>query len=154
MPDDDLFSLRLGDSEALERGLRHDRLLIRDLILRASIGIHAHEHLAPQRVKIDVELRVDKRTPASDDDISSVVSYEEIVEGIRKIVDQGHIKLVETLAERIAKLCLRDERVVSATIRVEKPDIEPDAAGVGVEIHRRRRSDVAAGGGVRPAGPS
>lgn len=145
MPDDDLFSLRLGDTDSLERGLRLDRVLIRDLVLSASIGIHAHEHLAPQRVKINVELRVDKRTPASDDDISSVVSYEDIVNGIRKIVDQGHIKLVETLAERIAELSLRDERVVSATVRVEKPDVEPDAAGVGVEIHRRRRSDAAKG---------
>ena len=141
MSDDDLFSLRFSDVEGLDRGLRNDRLLIRDLILSASIGIHAHEHLAPQRVRINVELRVDKRTPASDDDISSVVSYEDVVQGIRKIVDSGHIKLVETLAERIAELSLRDERVISATVRVEKPDIEPDAAGVGVEIHRRRRGD-------------
>ena len=144
MPNDDLFSVSFSDSDALERGHRLDRLLIRDLILSARIGIHAHEHLAPQRVRLNVELRVDKRTPASDDDISSVVSYEDVVQGIRKIVDKGHIKLVETLAERVAELCLSDERVVSASVRVEKPDIEPDAAGVGVEIHRRRRNEAKA----------
>ena len=145
MPHDDLFSLRFPADESLERGARLDRLLIRDLVVKANIGVHAHEHLAPQRVRINVELRVGKRSPASDDDISSVVSYEDIVSGIRKIVEQGHIKLVETLAERIAALCLSDERVVSATVRVEKPDIEPDAEGVGVEIHRRQRSESPSG---------
>jgi dihydroneopterin aldolase len=48
------------------------------------------------------------------------------------------INLVETLADRIAAQCLADRRVLSATVRVEKLDVMPDAGAVGVEIERHR----------------
>jgi 7,8-dihydroneopterin aldolase/epimerase/oxygenase len=45
---------------------------------------------------------------------------------------------VETLCDRIAESCLKDKRVVAARVRVEKPDIIPNARSVGVEIERVR----------------
>ncbi len=48
-----------------------------------------------------------------------------------------HINLVETPAEEIAELCLANPRVVVVRVKVEKLDVEPDAAGVDVEIERR-----------------
>ena len=74
------------------------------------------------------------------DSIANVVSYETIVDGIRAITGRGHINLVETLADRIGDLCLADDRVQRARVRVEKLDIYPDAAGVGVEVERARAS--------------
>ena len=115
-----------------------DRILIRDLMITASIGVHAHEHLAPQRVCVNVDLKVRIRSSDAEDDIVNVISYEDLITGIKEIVAGGHINLVESLAEEIATLCLRDERAVSVTVRIEKPDIEPDAAGVGIEIERQR----------------
>ena len=56
--------------------------------------------------------------------------------GARAIVERGHINLVETLAEKIAVLCLANGRVRSVRVRVEKLDIVPDAQSVGVEIER------------------
>ena len=44
--------------------------------------------------------------------------------------------LIETLAERIAAECLNHYTVVSAKVKIEKPDIFPDAATVGIEIER------------------
>jgi len=67
-----------------------------------------------------------------------VVCYAEVVEGIRGLLADGHINLVETLAERIAALCLEDRRVIGAKIRVEKLDVMPEASAVGVEIERHR----------------
>jgi dihydroneopterin aldolase len=51
---------------------------------------------------------------------------------------EGHINLVETLAEKIAELCLGDGRVETARIRVEKLDVYAEAASVGIEIERSR----------------
>ena len=48
------------------------------------------------------------------------------------------MNLVETLAERFAESCLRDKRVAAARVRIEKPDIIPNARSVGVEIERGR----------------
>jgi 7,8-dihydroneopterin aldolase/epimerase/oxygenase len=115
----------------------HRRVFIRDLELEASIGVHAHEKVKPQRIRLSVELSVRQEGEIADD-IRNVVSYETVIERIKRIVAQGHVHLVETLAERIAEACLADDRVVSARIRVEKPDIIPNARSVGVEIERRR----------------
>ena len=57
---------------------------------------------------------------------------------VRAIVAAGHIKLVETLAERLAAACLSDARVLLARVQVEKLDVFPDAAAAGIAIVRRR----------------
>jgi dihydroneopterin aldolase len=106
------------------------RILVRDLVLKCLIGIHAHELLAPQRVRINVEMAVYEQAGPLSDDIANVVSYEDVIEGIKRMLAEGHINLVETLAEKIAELCLADTRVASARIRVEKLDV--------YEIERRR----------------
>lgn len=111
---------------------------VRDLVLPVSIGIYDREKLAPQRVCINVELKVREGDESIGDDIANVVSYEDIVNGIKAIIADGHINLVETLADRIADLCLADPRVARARIGVDKLDIVPEAASVGVEIERSR----------------
>lgn len=126
------------------RALRH--MFLRDMVLTASIGVHAHEHSAPQRVRINVDLAVEddgaqplSRTPVGRDELARVVDYEKVADRVRAIVAAGHVRLVETLAERIAEACLTDYRVHLARVRVEKLDIFADAASAGVEIERRRR---------------
>lgn len=115
----------------------HRRVFIHDLELEAFIGVHAHEKLRPQRIRLGIELSVREEGEIADD-IRNVVSYETVIKRVERIVAQGHVHLVETLAERIARDCLTDDRVVSARIRVEKPDIIANAGSVGVEIERRR----------------
>ena len=114
------------------------RIFLRDLVLRLSIGVHEHEHCRPQQARINVELTVRHPGPGFRDEIASVLSYEGLVEGIRAIARDGHIKLIETLAERIAELALTDERVLAAEVRAEKLEVFADAASVGVVIARGR----------------
>ena len=131
---------RIADSA---RALRH--VFVRDLVLSASIGVHPHEHAAAQRVRINVDLGVEddgarplSRARVGRDELSRVVDYEAMADRVRAIVSSGHVRLVETLAERIAEACLADRRVQLARIRVEKLDIFADAASAGVEIERRQ----------------
>jgi len=112
------------------------RVFVRDLVLPCAIGIHAYEHDAPQRVRINVELMVLEEAHNLPDRIEHVVSYEHIVDGVRTITGESHINLVETLAERIAGLCLADKRVARVRVGVEKLDIYQEATSVGVEIER------------------
>ncbi|MDH3230306.1 MAG: dihydroneopterin aldolase [Alphaproteobacteria bacterium] len=125
-------------SPVREETTGHYLIRITDLVLPASIGVYDREKQAPQRVRINVELQVAEHGRPRDDDIANVLSYEDIVSGIRMIVGRGHINLVETLAEEIADLCLADLRVAQARIGVDKLDVEPDAAAVGIEIERSR----------------
>lgn len=117
---------------------RYRLVRVRDLVLPVSIGIYEHEKQAPQRVCVNVELKVREGDGPICDDIANVLSYEDIVNGIKAIIADGHINLVETLAESIAEFCLADARVALARIGVDKLDIVPEAASVGVEIERSR----------------
>jgi 7,8-dihydroneopterin aldolase/epimerase/oxygenase len=125
------------------RALRH--MFLRDLVLAASIGVHPHEETAKQRVRINIDLGVEddgaralSRVRVGRDELSRVVDYEKVAASVRSIVAAGHVRLVETLAERIAEDCLADPRVHLARVRVEKLDIFADAASAGVEIERRQ----------------
>ena len=113
------------------------RVFIRDLVLKCRIGVHQHERVANQRVRINLELSVADPGPI-DDDLEKVVCYSEIMTGIRHVVGAGLVNLVETLAERIAAMCLEDTRVRVARVRIEKLDVYPEAESVGVEIERAR----------------
>jgi 7,8-dihydroneopterin aldolase/epimerase/oxygenase len=119
-------------------GRGESRVFVRDLMLTAKIGLHQHERLAQQRIRVNLDLTVADNGPI-DDDYDKVVCYGELVTGVRHVVGAGHVNLVETLAERIAEMCLADRRVLSARVRVEKLDVFPEATSVGVEIERFQR---------------
>ncbi|MEX2641987.1 MAG: dihydroneopterin aldolase [Acetobacterales bacterium] len=135
----------IGKVQPLHRDggtVRRRRVFVSDLLLDSQIGVHRHERGRSQPVRINVDMTVDELPGPQPDRLDAVVCYEGIVGVIREIVAEGHINLVETLAERIADACLTDGRVASARIRVEKLAAIADAASVGVEIERYRMGDA------------
>ena len=116
-------------------GLRH--VFLRDMVLQGRIGVHPHEHGRVQRVRITVDLGVvEESSGPARDELGLVVDYGRLVRSIREALDAGHVRLVETLAERIAQSSFFDPRIVSVRVRVEKLDVYDDAESVGVEIER------------------
>ncbi len=120
-----------------------DRVFVRDLVLPVRIGAYARERAAPQRVRFAVEVLVTRAARASAD-MRDVFSYDVITDGIRLLIDAGHVPLVETLAERIAEMLLAHPRVVRATVAVEK--LETGNGIVGVTIERTRANAAATTG--------
>ena len=112
------------------------KVFVRDLVFACSVGVHGHEKGARQRVRVNLDLMVSEGDGPIDDKLANVVCYEEITNRIRALAQGEHVNLVETLAERIAELCLVDPRVRMARVRVEKLDVFADTASVGVEIER------------------
>jgi 7,8-dihydroneopterin aldolase/epimerase/oxygenase len=112
-------------------------VLIRDLVLQAKIGVFAREREGTQRVRFNIELGVPD-VPPQNDSIREVVRYDTVIAEIRMLVAAGHVNLVETLAERVAAQCLAQQGALWTKVRVEKLDIAPDAAAVGVEIFRKK----------------
>lgn len=118
------------------------QVFVRDLDVLCSIGIYDHERQKPQRVRINAELTVVPSIVQRAEDIDDVLNYETIIEGVEAITREGHIDLVETLADRIANLCLTDRRVQSVRITVEKLDVYKQAGSVGCAIERRRKANT------------
>lgn len=112
------------------------RVFVRDLVMTCSIGVHAHEHEHKQRVRLNLDLDVLETAEPLEDDLRNVVCYDEIISAVRRIVDTGHVRLIETLAERVAGLCLADPRIRTARVQIEKLDVYDDVASVGIAIVR------------------
>ncbi len=124
-------------------GLRH--VFLRDMVLAARIGVHPHEHRAAQLVRVNVDLAVEDpgavgAAPAvGADELARVVDYQAVAAAVRRIVGKGHVRLVETLAERIAAACLDHGSVRKARVTVEKLQVFADATSAGVAVERLRR---------------
>jgi len=110
------------------------KVCVRDLILPARIGVWSEEQDIAQRVRFSVELWVGHGAHRPGD-LTSVVSYDFILDGIKEIIAEGHVLLTETLAERIAAHCLSHRRAVKVRVVVDKLDRIPGAA-LGCEIVR------------------
>lgn len=126
-------AFRIADAKVR---MRH--MFVRDLVLSCLIGVHKFEQRKPQRIRINVDVAIREEGKAQSDQLADVVDYGELTDRIRALVSNGHVNLVETLAERIADLCLAEPRIEVARVRVEKLDIFPDAVSAGVEIERSR----------------
>ena len=114
----------------------YDRVFVHDLVLDAEIGVYSHEKGVTQRARFSVDIEVAPSDEAVEDQISRVLDYDMIIATIKGILAEGHINLVETLADEIATRCLAHPRAASVRVKIEKLDKEPGA--VGVEIVRRK----------------
>tara|TARA_Y100001934_G_C11732319_1_gene486374 strand:+ start:119 stop:520 length:402 start_codon:yes stop_codon:yes gene_type:complete len=112
------------------------QIFINDLVLDCLIGVHRHERDGSQRVRINLDLTVLDSPEPIDDRLSNVLCYEDLIVKVRHLAMSGHVNLVETLAERLASLCLAEPGVQTVRVRVEKLDVFADAASVGIEIFR------------------
>jgi dihydroneopterin aldolase len=113
-------------------GIRH--VFIRNLELPAHIGVYRQEEGRTQPVRINVDLATVDIADAQDM-LENVVDYH-VIE--KPIIAEGHVRLAETLAERIAAACFEDARVRTVRVRVEKLEALTSAESVGIEIERTR----------------
>lgn len=115
-----------------------DRIHIRDLELRCIVGIFPEERCEKQDVRINLTLACDCAPAAASDRIEDAVDYKGIKKRVRTMVEASDFGLIETLADRIAAICLEHPRVAQATVCVDKPGALRFARSVAVEITRAR----------------
>jgi dihydroneopterin aldolase len=109
------------------------KVFVTGLTVQAGIGVYRHEIGRVQPLVVDVELDVPGAGGATR--LADTLNYETILQAAQAIAAKGHIALVETFAERLARACLADPRVTRARVRVEKPlALAPHAVGAGVEV--------------------
>ena len=109
-------------------------IVVRNLEISLSIGIHRHEKAAPQRFLVSVELELDTGPAGASDSIRSTVDYDAICDFIRGLQNEPHIQLQETVAQRVLEFVLSIPGVAAATVETRKPDVFDDCEYVGVTI--------------------
>ena len=115
-----------------------DAILIRDLRIEASIGIHKRERHVKQMLSIDLDIGLPGETVFRTDKVADTIDYEQAALRIAALAGSQHFRLVETLAERIARLLLDDMGAPWAKVSVAKIGILGNAKFVGVVIERRK----------------
>lgn len=115
-----------------------DRILIRDLQLRCIIGVDEHERRDKQDVVVNIVLHTDTRRAGESDRFEDAVDYRAIKKRIVAMVEGSQCRLLEALAEQIARACLENPAVREVQVSVDKPSALRFARSVAVEVTRRR----------------
>ena len=114
--------------------VRSTRLLLDALEVQADIGFHEYEVGKPQRLLVTVEIWLDDQTPPDDDDPSSAWDYDYLRTEVQALAAARRYNLQETLAHAIYRRFAAMQGVRALRVATAKPDIYPDARGVGIEI--------------------
>ena len=115
-----------------------DAVIIRDLRVDALIGIHRRERHVKQTLTIDLDIGLPSEAVFKSDKVADTVDYEQVALRIRDLAASGHFRLVETFADRVATLVVKDFGAPWVKVSAAKIGILPNAKFVGVTIERRR----------------
>ena len=125
--------------------MSEDRILLSDMVFHGHHGTLPAENELGQPFVVSVELLLDLRPAGTSDDLAKTVDYGQVHRMARDIVQGPRVRLIETLAERIAAGALREHPAVEVVkVRVAKPHVrlgDTVLAGSAVEIVRRRDAD-------------
>tara|TARA_Y100000590_G_scaffold459353_1_gene616130 strand:- start:1672 stop:2076 length:405 start_codon:yes stop_codon:yes gene_type:complete len=117
------------------------KILVRDLILKISVGIHSFEKRKKQRVKFNIDINTDPNLIPDNKNLDSIINYENVIKNIKKITNKKHYPLLETLAEQIFLKLFENTRVKKVKLRIEKLDILKNTSSVGVEIEKSKLNE-------------
>ncbi|MCH8306706.1 MAG: dihydroneopterin aldolase [Gammaproteobacteria bacterium] len=115
-----------------------DTIFLHDLRVETIVGVGDWERKIRQTVSIDLEMGADIRRATESDSIDDTLNYKLVAKRVQQFVAESSFQLVETLAERIADIVLKEFDVPWVEVRVNKPGAIRGARDVGVKIRRQK----------------
>jgi len=118
-----------------------DQLALRGIRAVGHHGVYEHERRDGQEFVVDAVLGVDTREAGRADDLSLTVDYGRLSQQLADAIGSQPVDLIETLAQRLADVCLAQPLVEWVELTVHKPQapIEVPFEDVTLTIHRRRQ---------------
>lgn len=113
-------------------------ILINNLKIQCHIGVTDEERSRLQTIVINITVKLHETSLIVNDDIENTLSYSDMRKKIIAFVKSSEYKLLETLANELADICLREPLSEIAVIRIEKPHLYDDTESVGVEIEKSK----------------
>ena len=114
------------------------KVIIKDLTFNTSIGIHDFEKEKEQQIKFNIEIDINPSLKAVENDLSSIINYESVINKIKSITQKKHYNLLETLAEDIFSNLFLFKNIIKIKLRIEKPEIIKNTSSVGIEITKKK----------------
>tara|TARA_Y100000996_G_scaffold402532_1_gene374591 strand:- start:465 stop:851 length:387 start_codon:yes stop_codon:yes gene_type:complete len=107
------------------------KIIIKDLILLLSVGIHQFEKLKKQNVRFNLEITTD---PNLKPEIKTIVNYENVINDIKRLTNKTHFELLESLSESIFDEIFKNKKIKKVKLKIEKLDIIKETKSVGIEV--------------------
>lgn len=125
-----------------------DRIELRGLRVHGFHGVYAEERRDGQDFVVDAVLFLDLAAAAASDDVADTVHYGDLAAALAAVVSGDPVNLIETLAQRLAAVCLADPWVEAAEVTVHKPaaPISLSFTDVAVTVLRRRSGQLIVAG--------
>ena len=114
------------------------KIIISDLTLLLSIGIHDFEKIKKQEVRFNIFIDISPFLAPIKNNLNSIVNYETVIKIVTKLSKKKHYELIETLAEDIFNELFKDVNILKIKLRLEKTQIIKNTSSVGVEISKKR----------------
>jgi len=118
--------------------MKNDYIVLTGLKVPCVIGIFDWERKQKQDVLLDLKFKTDARKAAFHDRIEDALDYKKIAKSTISFVEKSKFKLVETLAEKLADLLLKQFNIQEIHLRVSKPGAVRGSQNIGVEITRKK----------------
>lgn len=116
-----------------------DKFIIKNLKTRCIIGDYTWERKRAQRLILDLEVEGDFSKSVALDKLSpKLFDYNKLTREVLKFVEKSSYQLIETLAEKIAELSLKNFPIKTITVRIAKPGAIKAADAAIIEIRRSR----------------
>jgi 7,8-dihydroneopterin aldolase/epimerase/oxygenase len=115
-----------------------DRIFLRELAVECIIGFLEWERMVKQTVYLDIEVPIDCRRAAVDDDVTQTLDYKRLSKVVIAFIAASECKLVETLADRTARLILKEFDIPWVRLTINKRGAIRASRDVGVSIERTR----------------
>ncbi len=113
-----------------------DKIYLEDLRIEAVIGIWEWERRVRQIISLDLEMGTDAKRAAATDQIGDALDYKAIAKRLASVVETSEFRLVETLAETLARIVITEFGVPWLRLTVSKPGAIEGSRNVGVVVER------------------
>ena len=114
------------------------KVLISNLTLLMSIGIHDFEKIKKQEVKLNIDVDINPLLTPIESKLNSIVNYETVIRDVTRLTKNKHYELLETLAEDIFFILFKNTNIKKIKLKIEKTQIIKNTSSVGIEITKKR----------------
>jgi len=128
-----IIKLKLKDNFKYKR-----KVIIKNLVLNIFIGIHNFEKKKKQRVRFNIEVITNPNIKPNNNDLTTILNYEDLISKIKLLVKKQHHELIEDLAENIFEIIFQNRLVKKTNIKIEKLDIIKNSESVGIEFSKSK----------------
>ena len=128
-----IIKLKIKESFKYKR-----KVIIKNLVLNIFIGIHNFEKKKKQRVRFNIEVVTNPNIKPNNNDLTTILNYEDLINKIKLLVKKQHHELIEDLAENIFEIIFQNRLVKKTNIKIEKLDIIKNSESVGIEFSKSK----------------